>query len=74
MTKAIIKVAAKTMFLWMNYLVLIILLRELDVYVMLGADVGDDGTLTADDLRVILGVHSDGQLEARKSLQGTARR
>ena len=62
------------MFLWMNYLVLIILLRELDVHVMLGADVGDDGPLTADDLRVILGVHSDGQLEAPESLQSTARR
>lgn len=36
---------------------------------MLGADLGNDGTLASDDLGVILGVHSDGQLKAPESLQ-----
>lgn len=52
-----------------HYLVLIVLLWELDVDVVLGADVGDDGALAADDFGVILGVHSDGQLEAPECLQ-----
>lgn len=35
---------------------------------MLSSDVGDDGTLAANDFGVILGVHSDGQLEAPECL------
>ena len=35
---------------------------------MLSADGGDHGSLTADDLGVILWIHSDGQLEAPESL------
>ena len=51
-----------------SYLVFVILLWELDVNIMLSADVGDDGTLAANDFGVILGVHSDGQLEAPECL------
>ncbi len=36
---------------------------------MLIADLGDYGTLASNDLGVILGIHSDGQLEASESLQ-----
>lgn len=36
---------------------------------MLSADVCNNGTLAADYLGVILGVHSDGQLEAPECLQ-----
>lgn len=36
---------------------------------MLSADVCNNGTLAADDFGVILGVHSDGQLEAPECLQ-----
>ena len=50
------------------YLVFIILFWELDVHVMLSADVGYNGTLAANDFGVILGVHSDGQLEAPECL------
>lgn len=35
---------------------------------MLCADVGDDGAFTANDFGMILGVHSDGQLEAPECL------
>lgn len=52
----------------MLYLVFIILLRELDVNIMLSADGGNDGTLAAYDFGVILGVHSDGQLETPECL------
>lgn len=52
----------------MLYLVFIILLWELDVNIMLSADVCNNGSLAADDFRVILGVHSDGQLEAPECL------
>lgn len=51
-----------------SYLVLIVLVGKLDVDVMLGADLCDDGPLAADDLGMILGVHSDGQLEAPQGL------
>lgn len=51
------------------YLVFIILLWELDVHIMLCADVCDDGALAADDFWVILWVHSDGQFEALECLQ-----
>lgn len=51
-----------------SYLVFVILLWELDVNIVLSADVGDDGTLAANDFGVILGVHSDGQLEAPECL------
>lgn len=36
---------------------------------MLIADLGDYGTFASNDLGVILGIHSDGQLEAPESLQ-----
>lgn len=52
-----------------SYLVLIILLRELNVYIVLIADGGYDGALAANDFGVILGVHSDGQLVTPESLQ-----
>lgn len=51
-----------------KYLVLVILLRELNVHVMLCADIGDDGALAANNFGVILGVHSDGQLVTPESL------
>lgn len=54
-----------------HYLVLIILIWELNVHVMLGANVGDDGALAANDFGVILWVHSDGQLVTPQSLEGT---
>ena len=54
----------------MLYLVFIILLWELDVNIMLSADVCNNGSLAANDFGVILGVHSDGQLEAPECLQG----
>ena len=38
---------------------------------MLRADGGDHGPLPADDLGVILWIHSDGQLEAPESLNTT---
>lgn len=41
-----------------SYLALIILLWKLDINVMLGADVRYDGTLSANDFRVVFGVHS----------------
>lgn len=41
-----------------SYLALIILLGKLDINIMLGADVRYDGTLTANDFRVVFGVHS----------------
>lgn len=50
------------------YLVFIILFWELDVNIMLSADVCYNGTLAANDFGVILGVHSDGQLEAPECL------
>ena len=52
----------------MLYQVLVVLLGELDVDVVLSSDGGDHGSLTADDLGVILWIHSDGQLEAPESL------
>lgn len=52
----------------MLYLVYIILLWELDVNIMLGADVCNDGTLATNDFGMILGVHSDGQLKAPECL------
>lgn len=51
------------------YLVVVVLVWELDVNVVLCADVGYYGPLTANDLGVILRVHSDGQLEAPEGLQ-----
>lgn len=51
-----------------QYLVLVVLFRELNVHIVLGADVGDDGALAANDFGVILGVHSDGQLVTPESL------
>lgn len=51
-----------------RYLVLIIFLWELDVYIMVSTDLGDYGTLATNDLGVIFGIHSDGQLEAPESL------
>lgn len=51
------------------YLIFIVLLWELDVDVMLRADVSNNGTLAANDFGVILGVHSDGQLEAPECLR-----
>lgn len=53
----------------MLYLVFILLLWKLDVHIMLRADVCNDCALTTNDFRVILWVHSDGQLEALESLQ-----
>lgn len=53
----------------MSYLVFIILLWKLDVNIMLSADVCYNGTLSADDFGVILGVHSDGQLMTPECLQ-----
>jgi len=41
---------------------------------VLGADAGDDRSLTADDLGVILWIHSDGQLEAPESLNTQTQR
>lgn len=41
-----------------SYLVLIILLWKLDINIMPGADVCYDGTLSANDFRVVFGVHS----------------
>lgn len=35
---------------------------------MVNTDLGDYGTLATNDLGVILGIHSDGQLEAPESL------
>lgn len=35
---------------------------------MLGADLGDDGTLASNNLGVILGFHSDGQFKAPEGL------
>lgn len=51
-----------------HYLVLIIFLWELDVNVMVSTDLGDYGTLATNDLGMIFGIHSDGQLEAPESL------
>lgn len=42
----------------LSYLALIILLWKLDINIMLGADVCYDGTLSANDFRVVFGVHS----------------
>ena len=50
------------------YLVLIILLWKLDVNIMFSANVGNNGTFATNDFGVILGVHSDGQLEAPECL------
>lgn len=50
------------------YLVLIIFLWELDVDIMVSTDLGDYSTLATNDLGVIFGIHSDGQLEAPESL------
>lgn len=36
---------------------------------MLVADLGDNGAFASNNLGVILGIHSDGQLEAPESLQ-----
>lgn len=41
-----------------SYLALVILLWKLDINIMLGADVCYDGTLSANDFRVVFGVHS----------------
>lgn len=43
-----------------SYLALVILLWKLDINIMLGADVCYDGTFSADDFRVVFGVHSHG--------------
>lgn len=51
------------------YLVVVVLVWELDVDVVFRADVGYFGPLTANDLGVILRIHSDGQLEAPEGLQ-----
>lgn len=52
-----------------SHLALIILVRELDVDLMLCADLGDHCSLTPNDFRVILGIHSDCQLEASQGLE-----
>lgn len=52
------------------YLVLIIFFWKLDVDIMVSTDLGDYGTLATDDLGVIFGIHSDGQLKAPEGLLG----
>ena len=59
----------ETSFAETSHLVLVVLLWELDVNVVLRADVGNDGTLSPDDFGVILGFHSDGQLVTPECLQ-----
>ena len=46
---------------------------ELDVDVVVFADLGDDGSFAADDLGVELGIYGDDHLEAPQSLRGTDR-
>lgn len=52
-----------------SHLAFIILVGELDVDLMLCAYLGDHCSLSSNDFRMILGIHSDSQLEASQSLE-----
>lgn len=52
----------------MSDLLLVTLVRELHVDVVVLADLGDDSSLAANDLRMVFRVNGQGQLEATQRL------